>query len=69
MIEVRERETIGTILELSDTAVVTDTGFAGVAVHLVDGVGNFDGTIVYFPGYTYDQVFIKSLPVGGEHEG
>lgn len=55
MIRVLAGETIQTILEHADT-VVKNNGFAGVAVELIDRTGEVDGTVVYYPGASVEEI-------------
>ena len=55
MQQVMGAETVHTILEVGDT-IVKNNGYAGVAVELVDRTGEVDGTIVYYPGASVEEI-------------
>lgn len=55
MEQVGMMDTIHTVLKVADAAVVTPSGFMGVAVQLNGSDNLFDGTLVYFPGIPLEE--------------
>lgn len=56
MQKVSKFDTVATIWGIADTSVKVGSGASGTAVETVDVNGEFDGTIVYFPGQRADEV-------------